>query len=124
MREIEFRGKNKKGIWFHGSYIETNIDAPAIVWGDGEQMEVVRETVGQFTGIKQNDSKIFEGDRLSFTVFDCFDNDTQYMGVVEYIGSRFMIVNPNDKDGNYGNDGPFDLDWVCYQDDELEIIKE
>ena len=86
---------------------------------DGENNPILEQSTGL------EDSKgveIFEGGTLSFTVFDCFDNDTQYIGVVRYEGSRFMIFNPKWDDGNYGSNGPFDLDWVVMQDDEIEII--
>jgi hypothetical protein len=63
MREILFRGLTAKGEWVHGSYIKTDIDAPAIVWGDGEQAEVIPETVGQYIGWTDTDgTKIFDGD--------------------------------------------------------------
>lgn len=66
-REIKFRGKathgNKKGQWVYGSYIKTDVDAPAIVFGDGEQCEIDPKTLGQATGLKDYVEKdLWEGD--------------------------------------------------------------
>lgn len=71
MKEILFRGKClKDGNWHYGSYIKTNIDVPSIVFGDGEQIEVDPETIGQFTGRKDSiGKKIFEGMRVSYHEF-------------------------------------------------------
>lgn len=79
--------------------------------------------IEQWTGLKDvNDKNIFEGDIVYFTVFDCFDHDTQYIGVVMYEGSRFELSNPKTNYGDWDNNGPFDLDWVLVNDCEAEII--
>ena len=76
----------------------------------------------QFTGFKDaNSVEIYESDKVSFTIFDCFDNDTQYEGFIVWSGSRFMIWNTPDSE-YYGVDGGFDLDWVWSQDDEFKVI--
>lgn len=59
MREIKFRAlaivNHKRnninvGDFVYGSYIESKVDAPCIIWGYGEQIEIDRKTLGQFTG--------------------------------------------------------------------------
>ena len=64
MREIKFRGISKRtGRFVYGCYIHTGVDAPAIVFGDGEQEEVKPETVGQFTGLHDKHTfEVYKGD--------------------------------------------------------------
>ena len=70
VRDILFRGKSKeKNLWVYGNlYIKNNGDAEILRYcNEGnfeyQSYEVVRNTVGQFTGLTdRNGVKIFEGD--------------------------------------------------------------
>jgi len=78
--------------------------------------------VEMFTGkLDEDEKEIYEGDIVDFTVFDCFGGDEQYRGYVVFTGQRYQLWNKPDSE-YYGDDGGFDLDWVCYQDDTLKVI--
>ena len=92
MRTIKFRAKAstnargagiKKGDWVYGSYIESDCDAPCIIFGDGEQIEIDRETLGQLVGLHdQSGADIYEGDALR-KHHD--DGESNYEGIVSWI---------------------------------------
>ena len=135
MREIKFRAWDKDGK----EMIEANDfyqKADPKISGNGLHLSdflgINKDgTIGkehenivlmQYTGLKdKNGKEIYEGDIVEFTVFDCFDNDTQYKGCIVWAGTRFMIWSKPDYEF-YGSDGGFDLDWAELQDDEFEVI--
>ena len=66
MREIKFRGKREdNGEWVYGYYLVA-AGVPFIsVFGALEPVQIVPETVGQFTGLHdKNDVEIYEGDAV------------------------------------------------------------
>ena len=123
MREISFRAwianshwiANDKSFYVYEWQETIYVDSAGFNPGDGVIIE-------QFTGLKDSEgNKIFEGDKISFTVFDCFDNDTQYVGVVKFTGGTWYLCNPLNDSGGYGSDGPFCLHWVANQDDTIKV---
>ena len=65
MREIEFRGMDALGAWIYGS-LDLTCDRPEIIDEEGCRNSVQSETIGQYTGLKdENGVKIFEGDVIN-----------------------------------------------------------
>lgn len=78
-REILFRGKRiDNGEWVYGYYSPANIPLMGCIGhfineGGYRAIEVDPETVGQYTGVTANGTKIFEGDIVRYNTFDDFD---------------------------------------------------
>lgn len=85
MRDIKYRGLHRKSnTWYYGCFIETDCDCPCIVFGDGDQIEVDPETVGQYIGrIDQNKAEAFEGDVIKAIDYPC-----PTIGVIEFDASQ------------------------------------
>lgn len=92
IREIIFRGKRvDNGEWTYG-YLYKIWDKVFLLWGmtgDCPNMEeVVPETVGQYTGIKDDKwARVFEGDILAVS----YDDGTAYTTEVKAYGNTLCV---------------------------------
>ena len=130
MREILFRGKTEDGEWRCGGVLQNEGYSAIIEYSDYHHwhkfVEVIPETVGQYTGLTdKNGKKIFEGDYW-------IDTDDDYVVlVVEFRNGQFGFVSygwcgalmPYGYDENAGGFGELDYEPMDnYIIDNIEII--
>lgn len=109
MREIKFRALAavndkragiKKGDMVFGQYICSGVDAPCIVFGDGEQIEIDRKTLGQYIGRNTRyHGKIFEGDIVSS---DFYLPEIKCIGAFHFEDGAFCVDNSEVDAFEYG----------------------
>ncbi len=124
MREILFKAKRVDSQeWVEGYY--SKIPSPNIVFINQNEIDCheVDPVTVCFASSRadENKVKIFSDDMVEFTVFDHNGADTQHTGIVKWTGDKFIIVK-SEEDPYFGSDGPFDLDWVCDQDDTIMVV--
>lgn len=121
-REIKFRGKRlDNNEWVYGSLCLDPYRGDAEISDHDDinlmMVDVNPDTVGQFTGLEDNNGKeIYEGDILDCTVFDFNGNDKQYRVKIEWCYTEFcgFVIG---KGGVWWN-----LHFLWEQDDEIEVI--
>jgi len=106
MREIKFKGKTKKGVWVYGYFWKTS-NGICYIKQDGEDIEVIPETVGQFTGLfDRNVVEIWEKDIVTADTHDFFnmkdDGETaghvEIVGEVAFVNGKFIVENIKTKE--------------------------
>jgi len=111
MREIKFRGKSiKDSKWYYG-YFLVNQFGEYTICGKDFAFQVIPETVGQFTGLKDKyNFEIFEGDCLG----DYEDEKWVIYGVVSFYDYNATYVLT-------GEDG-FATDYETYDCSDWKLL--
>ena len=99
-REILFRGKRiDTKEWVYGNYLEFNSKSGLktyIILPNGTRIEVIPETVGEFTGLTdKNVVKIFEDDLLEDFKYPVVYEDGSFCATIEYDLIRCWLNSDN-----------------------------
>lgn len=128
MREILFRGKLPSGAWVYGDLRQYPSGVKAIRSDEwGHMMEVVPDTVGQYTGtIDKNGTKIFEGDLVKaiLPATDCRSGFEWPVRPVEYRNGVFgMSVIHNEIVPFYGYSSSITFEVIGNIHDNQELME-
>ena len=131
MREIKFRAlavvndkhnNIKVGDFVYGQYIESGCDAPCIIFGDGEQIEVDKNTLGQLVCKYKNGIVEYEGDIVKVTDTEQEESTVGKIAWFDCYYPAFDVYVPSDRSAtgfeSYSDEfNTFTIGYI-----ELEVI--
>jgi len=119
MREIKFRGRDKHydGTWEPWMYGSLDLSDlwPAII-ENGPPLSVQRETVGQYTGLKdKNGVEIYEGDVVSCNTFRGVVKYNSYTASFQAVSAGWWPISLE-----YDKHDPFEVIGNIFDNPELD----
>lgn len=137
MREILFRGKRlNNGEWVEGYFIR-QYGSNEIITADDEIYHITPETVGQYTGLDKNGTRIFEGDVVKLfdiaigeIVCECgaFGISCRQQIDYDYLASEIASVTGCDNKPRFCHNDNFVSLWELYsnyneENSEISVIE-
>lgn len=115
-REIKFRGCSKQYKTWEKGFLVIHPDGQCFIsrrFKAGQWVEVVPESVGQYTGLEhKNGVEIFEGDIL-------FDDHHEEYGLVSFEEGKFSVLWETETDDLFENYDVLEIAGNIYENPEL-----